>query len=313
MKQFCFGIDVGGTTVKLGLFNLDGIVLDKWEIPTRREEAGRYILSDVANAVNQKIKEASIEKEQVLGIGIGVPGPVLDDGTVLYCVNLGWDRINVSTVLENFTGLSTKVANDANIAALGEMWKGGGIGFQSLVLVTLGTGVGGGVIMNGEIVTGSNGAAGEIGHICVNIEEKDSCNCGKTGCLEQFTSATGMVKEAKRLLEKSNEPSALRQCSHISAKTIFDCAKAGDILANQLVDQLGKYLGLALSHVGAVLDPQAYVIGGGVSNAGEILTDRISFHYKKFSMEALKNKEFRLAKLGNDAGIYGGARLIVGV
>lgn len=312
MERLCFGIDIGGTSVKLGLFTDQGNLLDKWEIPTRKDNGGELILGDVAGSVQAKIKELKLDKSQIIGIGIGVPGPVTEDGTVLKCVNLGWGVFNVAAEMKRLTGFETKVGNDANVAALGEMWQGGGKGYKNLIMVTLGTGVGGGVILDGEILTGSNGAAGEIGHITVNYDEKESCNCGKCGCLEQFASATGIVKEAKRLLNESKEPSRLRELQYLSSKSIFDCAKEGDILAKQLVEQLGWYLGIALSHVAAVVDPQAFVIGGGVSKAGSMLTDLIKEQYEKNVMYALKNKEFKLAELGNDAGIYGSAKLIVG-
>ncbi len=312
MERLCFGIDIGGTSVKMGLFSDKGNLIDKWEIPTEKEDAGKNILTDVSNSVKAKIEEKELVKEQIIGIGIGVPGPVTGDGTVIECVNLGWGIFNVANEMKNLTGFDTKVGNDANVAALGEMWQGGGKGYQNLIMVTLGTGVGGGVILDGEILTGSNGAAGEIGHITVDYNEKDSCNCGRSGCLEQFASATGIVKEAKRLLHASDEPSKLRELHNLSSKAIFDCAKEGDSLANQLVEQLGRYLGIALSHVAHVVDPQAFVIGGGVSKAGAMLTDLVKKYYEQNVMLALKNKEFKLAELGNDAGIYGSAKLIIG-
>jgi glucokinase len=312
MGSICFGIDIGGTSVKLGLFTQEGELLDNWEIPTRKEDKGSFILQDVAASVEGKIKEKSLNKEDIVGIGIGVPGPVTEDGTVVQCVNLGWGTFNVANEMKALTGLETKVGNDANVAALGEMWQGGGKGYKNLIMVTLGTGVGGGVILDGNILTGSNGAAGEIGHITVSYDETESCNCTKHGCLEQFASATGIVKEAKRILEKSEEASTLRNVPALSAKAIFDAAKEGDALALRSVDQLGRYLGIALSHVSAVVDPQAFVIGGGVSKAGDMLTEVIRKHYEQNVMLALKGKEFKLALLGNDAGIYGSAKLILG-
>ncbi len=312
MERLCFGIDIGGTSVKLGIFTEKGNLLDKWEIPTRKEDGGSHILEDVAASVNKKIADDNLARENIIGIGIGVPGPVTEDGTVIHCVNLGWGVFNVAKETKRLTGFETLVGNDANVAALGEMWQGGGRGYVNLIMVTLGTGVGGGVILNGEILTGSNGAAGEIGHIMVNYEEEDRCNCGRKGCLEQFASATGIVKEAKRLLEKSREPSELRNMEYLSAKAIFDCAKKGDVLSNQLVEQLCRYLGIAMSHIAHVVDPQAFVIGGGVSKAGTMLTDLIKKYYENNVLFALKNKDFKLAELGNDAGIYGSAKLIIG-
>lgn len=311
MERYIFGIDIGGTTVKCGLFTEAGELLEKWEIPTRRENAGAGILPDVAETILAKQQEKGIAKEAVIGIGLGIPGPVKEDGTVLKCANLGWGIINASKEMEELTGFPVKAANDANVAALGEMWKGGGRGYEDVIMVTLGTGVGGGVILGGKVVAGSNGAGGEIGHIIVNPQETDLCGCGGHGHLEQYASATGIVRMAKKRLEQDDAPTGLRDCRNITAKAIFDCAKDGDDIACQLVDMLGSYLALALSHVAAAVDPQVFVIGGGVSRAGNILIDAVSRHYNDNILFALKNKEFRLAELGNDAGIYGSARLLV--
>lgn len=312
MSKVCVGVDIGGTTVKMGLFTEEGIAEKKWEIPTRKEEQGKYILGDVAASVKEVIAECGHTMEEVIGIGIGVPGPVVEEKKVLQCVNLGWGEFDVAKEMKTLTGVENiKVGNDANVAALGEMWKGGGEGYNSIIMVTLGTGVGGGVIINGKILTGSNGAAGEIGHITVNLEEKDACNCGKKGCLEQYASATGIVKEAKRALEATDKPSVLRNKEHISAKNIFDAAKAGDELSKELVESLCKTLGIALAHIAQVADPQAFVIGGGVSRAGEVITNTTEKYYDNYVMNALKGKDFCLATLGNDAGIYGSAKMIL--
>lgn len=311
MGQYIFGIDIGGTTVKCGLFTKEGELLEKWEITTRREEKGAHILSDVAETILAKCREKDIEKEEVVGIGLGIPGPVRADGTVLKCANLGWGITPATKIMQELTGFSVKAGNDANVAALGEMWKGGGRGFEDVIMVTLGTGVGGGVILGGRMVAGSNGAGGEIGHMIVNGSEEDVCGCGGHGHLEQYASATGIVRMAKKRLAQENVQTKLREFENLSAKNIFDCAKEGDTLACELVDTLGSYLALALSHVAATVDPQVFVIGGGVSRAGEILLDAVSRHYNENILFALQNKEFRLAELGNDAGIYGSAKLAV--
>lgn len=311
MGKVCFGIDIGGTSVKLGFFTYEGELLSKWEIPTRTENSGDYILEDVAKSINLFIIDNNVNKEDIIGIGIGVPGPVTEDGTVHQCVNLGWGVLNVAHKMEELTGFKTKVNNDANVAALGEMWQGGGKGYKSLIMVTLGTGVGGGVIINNEIITGTTGAAGELGHIKVNTKEVNTCGCGNRGCLEQYASATGIVREANRLLKETSEKSSLRTLDNITAKDIFAHAKDGDNIAKEAVEILGEYLGVALSNVAAVVDPEVFVIGGGVSKAGDILISTIKRHYEKNVMYALKNKEFVLAKLGNDAGIYGSAKLLL--
>lgn len=312
MKKYCFGVDIGGTTVKIGLFNTDGAIVDKWEIKTNKENGGSNILPDISESLSGKMQEKGIERDEIEGIGIGVPGPVDEKGTVLTCVNLGWGIFNVANEVTKLTGIANvKAGNDANVAALGEMWLGGGKGYSDMIMVTLGTGVGGGVIHNGKIITGTKGAAGEIGHMVVNYEEEDSCNCGKRGCLEQYASATGIVKVAKRLLAKSEEESTIRNKENLTAKMIFDAAKEGDQLASECVEQLGWYLGVACANIAAVVEPDVFVIGGGVSKAGAILLDVIQRHYEKFAFHAHKDKEFKLAELGNDAGIVGAAKLVI--
>ena len=311
MKNYVFGVDIGGTTVKLGFFKSEGTLVDKWEIPTRKDEGGKFILPDVAASLEAKLQEQGVSKDDVAGVGIGVPGPVRDDGTVLRCVNLGWGVFNVEEEFEKLFGLPAKVGNDANMASLGEMWQGGGKGFKSIVMVTLGTGVGGGIIVNGKMLSGNNGAGGEIGHICVNVEETEVCGCGKKGCLEQYTSATGITRMAERALNNTDRASKLRSVQYISAKEIFDAAKEGDDLALELVEDHGKTLGKALATVACVCDPEAFVIGGGVSKAGEILVNTTKKYYQQFVFHACRDTKFVLATLGNDAGIYGCAEAVL--
>lgn len=312
MGQYIYGVDLGGTTVKMGLFDGEGNMLDKWEIVTRKENSGELILPDIAASINEKNQEKGITVENILGIGIGVPGPITADGRVLKCVNLGWGVFSVADKLTELTGVKkVKVGNDANVAALGEQWRGGGRGFNSIVMVTLGTGVGGGVILDGKILTGSNGAAGEIGHLTVNLTETRTCGCGKKGCLEQYSSATGLMRIAAEKLEESDRPSTLRQCEKVTGLEIFREYQAGDEIATEAVEEFARYLGLGLSHVAAVVDPEAFVIGGGVSKNGPAVTDVIKKEYEKNVMFALQNKEFRLAELGNDAGMYGAIRMVL--
>lgn len=311
MESFCFGVDIGGTGVKLGLFNTEGKLLNKWIFETRKAGDGRIIMQDTADFILSKIKELKLNTADIMGIGIGLPGPVKDDGEVLELPNLGLGHFNIIEHMEQLTGLKVKAGNDANIAALGEQWQGSGKGYNSLVMVTLGTGVGGGVVVNGKILAGSNGAAGEIGHLPLNLDEKDTCGCGKKGCLEQYASATGIVRLAIIELKATNEASKLRECDEISAKLIFDLAKEGDALAIKVVDKACSYLGLALAHVAQVVDPEAFIIGGGVSKAGDILIEKVSLSYNCNVMDALKNKHFQLATLGNDAGIFGAARMLL--
>lgn len=311
MKKYCFGVDIGGTTVKLGLFEVDGTLIDKWEIVTVVADGGVQILPDVAKSIIDKIEEKKLSKDDVVGVGVGAPGPITDDGVINKAANLGWnEKINIEKKIEELTGLRAKAGNDANVAALGEMWRGGGEGYDNIVMVTLGTGVGGGVISHGKILTGKNGSAGEIGHLHVNPHETDTCGCGNKGCLEQYTSATGIVRLANKKLAVSNEPSILREES-ITAKTVFDAVKLGDALAVEVAEEFGRYLGVALANVSAVVDTDAFVIGGGVSKAGEIILEYIEKYYTTHVFHAMKDNVFKLAELGNDAGIYGAARLVL--
>ena len=312
--KYCFGIDIGGTTVKMGLFDEKGDMLEKWEIVTRKENNGENILPDIVKSIKEKNSEKSIETDDILGIGMGVPGPITEDGRVLKCANLGWGIFSVADEMSKLTGVKkVKVGNDANVAALGEQWRGGGRGFDNIVMVTLGTGVGGGIIMNGKILTGENGAAGEIGHITVNPKETLTCGCGCKGCLEQYSSATGVIRLAKERLEASDKPSELRKFAddQIGGKEVFDAYKAGDELAAEAVDEFAAYLGMGLGNVASVVDTQAFVIGGGLSKNGPIVIELIKKQYEKNVMFALKNTEFRLAELGNDAGMYGAVRMVI--
>lgn len=313
MKKYCVGIDIGGTTVKCGLFTTDGELLKKWEVVTRKEENGHHILSDVAKELKVVLNNEGITKDEVEGIGMGIPGPVLPDGSVEICVNLGWKDANpCKEMSELMDGIACKASNDANVAALGEMWKGGGRGYKNLVCVTLGTGVGGGVIMNGEIVNGSHGCAGEIGHMHVNDQETDYCNCGGRGCLEQVGSATGIVKLAHKNLEDPILPSTMEEFGDaLTAKDVVDCAKKGDICAIDTIDTCSKYLGIALATLTYTVDPEVFVIGGGVSKAGSWLIEQIEKYYHHNSSLTKHKAEIKLAELGNDAGIYGSARLVL--
>ena len=305
MKKYGFGVDVGGTTIKMGFFETDGKLLDKWEIKTNTANSGEEILSDIAKGIDNKLAQEGISKDDVQGVGVGVPGPVHGGGVVNRCVNLGWGVKDVAAELSALTGLTVKVGNDANVAALGEAWQGGAKGCADAVMVTLGTGVGGGVIVDGKIVAGFHGAGGEIGHITVNKDEIEACNCGQYGCLEQYASATGIVRMAKRKLAKSDDETTLRSFEPLTAKDIFDEAKNGDEVAKELVDELGNILGSALSNLAVVTNPEVIVIGGGVSKAGAILIDTVAEHFRENAFYALKDTRFELATLGNDAGIYG--------
>ena len=313
MGKKCIGIDVGGTTVKVGLFELDGTLLRKWEVPTRKEEDGKYILPDVADSIRKVLSAEGLKLSDIEGAGLGIPGPVLPDGYVEVCVNLGWHNMNPQEILSGLLGgLPVRTGNDANVAALGEMWQGGGKGYRDLVMVTLGTGVGGGVIIDQKIVPGRHGLGGEIGHMRIREDEREQCNCKGYGCVEQIASATGIAREARRTMAAKTEDSAMRRFGDsITAKDVLDCAKAGDRMALDVMETVSYYLGWALSIVSMTVDPEIFVIGGGVSKAGTFLTDMIRKYYEKYTPISKNKAGIALATLGNDAGIYGAARLIL--
>lgn len=309
--KYGFGVDLGGTTVKIAYFDENGTMLDKWEIPTVTAEGGKQILPDIAASVNEYRKNHSIPDTSLLGLGIGVPGPVDASGKVNRCVNLGWGVFNISKELSDLTGLPVKAGNDANVAALGEYWKGGGKGCENVVFVTLGTGVGGGIIIEGRLLHGTHGSGAEIGHMVLNPKETIVCNCGKRGCVEQYCSATGIVRLAKIRLGQDEAPSSLRGLENVTCRDIFDAGKAGDKVALEILDQYYDFMGQFLGNVCSVVDPEVVVIGGGVSKAGDILLKGIEPYFKKYVFHAASTVQFNLASLGNDAGAYGAFKLAV--
>lgn len=313
MGTKCIGIDIGGTSVKLGLFTTEGELLYKWEVPTRKEEGGKYILPDIADSIKKVLPEQGVAMDDVVGAGMGIPGPVMPDGYVEVCVNLGWKNLNPGSQLsELLGGIPVKSGNDANVAALGEMWQGGGKGHSDIVMVTLGTGVGGGIILDQKIVAGKHGLGGEIGHIHVRDDEYEHCNCGGVGCVEQIASATGIAREARRKMAASDAPSSMRQFGDaITAKAVMDEAKKGDAMAMEVAEMVGYYLGHCLATLALTVDPEMFVIGGGVSRAGQFLIDLVQKNYEHFTPISKNKGGISLATLGNDAGIYGAARQVL--
>ncbi|MCR5649598.1 MAG: ROK family glucokinase [Lachnospiraceae bacterium] len=312
MSKYAFGIDVGGTTVKLGLLSTDGDILDKWEIPTRVEDGGKNILPDIAESVKNKIEEKGLKASDIAGAGIGLPGPVDGNGVINKAVNLHWDKVfNVADELSGLLmGMKVKAGNDANVAALGEVWLGAGKGYDEMVMVTLGTGVGGGLIHEGKIIAGATGAGGEIGHIAIKHDETEACNCGNKGCLEQYASATGIVRLLKEELEKSDEDSIMRH-TEISAKEMWEAVKKGDALATRVAEKFGFYLGTGLSIIAGVLNPQVFVLGGGVSRSGDVILPFIEKNFKEHVFHACSGAKIVRATLGNDAGIVGAAKMVI--
>ncbi|MBO4824612.1 MAG: ROK family glucokinase [Lachnospiraceae bacterium] len=309
MAKCVFGVDIGGTTVKVGFLDIQGNLIDKWEIPTRKENGGENILPDVARSIEEKLTKENIDKAEVAGIGVGVPGPVDGAGVVHRAVNLGWGEFNVSEKLTSLTGIKSMAGNDANVAALGEMWKGGGQGYKNMVMVTLGTGVGGGIIIDGKMLAGSTGAGGEIGHIHIDDDETRTCGCGNKGCLEQYASATGISYLAT--VHKKSWSGATVLNDDLSAKAVFDGVKAGDALCKEIAEDFGEKLGKGLAVIASVVNPEAFVIGGGVSKAGEVLMGYIRPSFEKYVFHGAKGAKLLLATLGNDAGMYGAAKLVL--
>ncbi|WP_338471979.1 ROK family glucokinase [Niallia sp. XMNu-256] len=311
-NKWIVGIDIGGTTIKIAFISCIGEIIDKWEIPTNKNESGNKIPNEIARSIEIKLEQHGQTKDQLLGAGAGAPGPINDnDGSVYVGVNIGWKNFPLKEELQKELTLPVIVDNDANVAALGEMWKGAGEGAKDMVCITLGTGVGGGVIANGNILHGVNGAAGEIGHMTAVVEDGAPCNCGKFGCLETVASATGIVRLANEYLEMHEIPSVLRDIVPLTSKAIFDHAAAGDALAQRIVEKVAFYLGVSIANVANVTNPEKIVIGGGVSKAGKTLLDPIMKQFRRFAFpRVVQGADLALAMLGNDAGVIGAAWLV---
>ncbi len=306
MENLYFGVDIGGTATKIGAFDQRGHLLSKWEIKTDTSENGSLILPNIAEEILHYARSLS----RVIAIGVGIPGPVQRGGYVTRCVNLGWGDFNPARELAAILrGVPVFAGNDANMAAMGEYWQGSGRDAENLVFITLGTGVGGGIILDGHMVFGMGGLGGEIGHVVVNPDETTPCNCGQYGCLDQTASATGIVRCARRMLEESDAPSTLRSLDNITARDVVDAAKHGDELAEKAFDRCMYFLGKSMAMLTNIVDPEVYIIGGGVSKAGDYLVDTVKKHYEAMSTLAQNKAVIALAKLGNDAGIYGAAKL----
>lgn len=322
-EKVLFGVDIGGTTIKFGIFDMEGTLHGDWEVPTDRSENGSHILEQIALSIESVIQKVGMEPGQIVGIGLGVPGPVLESGEVVNAPNLGWRNWNVKEEMEQMSGLKVCVGNDANVAALGEMWAGSGKGCKNLVLLTLGTGVGGGIVQNGRLIYGNHGGGGEIGHMCVNPAETEPCNCGKYGCLEQYASATGIVRIVRTCARDEDMTGPLGKeriklagreilLTELTAKDVWDAVKGKDTLACRAAEIFGEKLGLALANLAAVLNPEQFLFGGGMSKAGEVMLPYIKKYYEKFVFAPCREVGMGFAALGNQAGIYGAAHLAAG-
>lgn len=312
MKPYAFGVDLGGNAIKIGLFQTTGNLVEKWTIPARLEDHGSHLLADVVDAIRAKMAERSLTWDVVEGVGMGVPGPVDQDGTVMRCVNLGWDILNVPQAVRELEPAIEKleVANDVNAATLGEMWQGGAQWNSSAVMVTLGVGIGSGIVVDNKVFVGSTGAAGEIGHMCVNPKETERCTCGNYGCLEQYCSDTGLVRTAQAVLEERPEEPSLLRDGEITPKAICQAAKKGDAAATEVLERFGQLMGQALTAVACTVNPQVFVIGGQMAQAGMAILKPIETYFRRYAFHAFRNTPFVLAELGEDAGIYGSVRML---
>lgn len=305
------GVDLGGTTVKLGMFDLQGSLKDKWEIPTNRANNGMYILGDIVTSIEKKFGQMGIPIDELLGVGIGIPGVVQADGIVAACVNLGWKNVNVKEELESKLHCKVAVGSDANVAALGEMWQGSAKGYKDVVMLTLGTGVGGGVVLDGKILTGSLGIAGEFGHMPLAADTTEQCACGSYGCLEMMCSATGIVRETKKRLKARAESFDVEHYENMTAYDVMESAKKNDALALEVIEDVSKHLAKALACISMVVNPQIFIIGGGVSKGGPFFLDKIRKYYQKNVLYLCKDTPIEIAGLSNDAGIYGAAKMAI--
>ncbi|MGR9049371.1 ROK family glucokinase [Halobacillus faecis] len=314
MSHYYIGADIGGTTVKLAIIEETGTIKKKWEIPTNTANQGEAIPSDIAISISETLKEEAIDTSMVVGIGAGAPGFVdTTTGYIHEAVNIGWKDFDFGNLLKELTGMTVWVDNDANLAALGENWLGAGEGCTELIAVTLGTGVGGGIIANGQILNGANGTAAELGHVTVVPNGGAPCNCGKTGCLETVSSATGIVRKAKEAAEKHPE-SKLNEFindSTLTSKNVFDASKDGDEAASGVIAEITDVLGMAIANMAIAINPEKIVIGGGVSKAGDLLLEPLEKAYRKYALpRTAEASSFGIAELGNDAGVIGGAFLV---
>ena len=309
MDRVCFGVDIGGTAIKFGMFDENMELLQKWEIETPTEENGKNILTAVAQEIKNKISESP--GDEIIGVGLCAPGPGSADGVIHGCINLGWDEFDLMSRLKWLTGQRVWVTNDGNAAALGELLFGAAGGMGNAVMVTIGTGIGGGILHDGNVITGALGAAGELGHIRVVFDESAKpCRCGRMGCLETVASGRGMADLGESMLSDFAGETCLKK-GEITAKAIFDGVNAGDELSAAIAKKTMGYLAQALAAVGAVMDPQAFIIGGGVSGAGQALIDMLKEAYEEKAFKGNQGKRFLLAALGNDAGIYGCAAKVI--
>ncbi|HCM90888.1 MULTISPECIES: ROK family glucokinase [Vagococcus] len=315
MSKKLIGIDLGGTTAKFAILTESGDVQQKWSIETNINDEGTHIVPEIIASIKHRLELYGMTAEDFIGIGMGTPGTVnRENGTVIGAYNLNWKTLQeIKGPIEEALNIPFAIDNDANVAALGERWKGAGENSPEVTFMTLGTGVGGGIIAEGHLLHGVAGAAGEIGHITVEPDGFE-CTCGKKGCLETVASATGIVRLARAMSEEYSGNSDLKykidDGQSVTSKDVFDAAKGNDDFASLVVDKVCFYLGLACGNIGNMLNPSDIVIGGGVSAAGDFLLEKIQFYFEQFSFPQVREStKIKLAILGNEAGVIGAASL----
>lgn len=307
--RYGFGVDIFGPNIKIGFFDETGELLDKWKLTFPTLQAGNQILPTVAEEIENYVSRKMLFEDDIIGIGVGIPGPVNDSGTVNKCVNLGWGVFNIDRALSGLTGYRVKSSNNANLSALGEYWKGNGS--KNMVFMAMNTGLGGGIVSGGSLVFGAHGGGGEIGHIVINRDEKEACTCGRYGCAEQYCSPPGIVRVARRHLAATKTPSVLRNARYFDYKNVLDAAASGDRIAKEIMDQVYDYAGQALASVCCVSNPDTIVLGGEFCKIGQSSLAGISKAFDKYIFHANENVRFELAALDTDACIHGAFKLVL--
>lgn len=312
--DYYVGIDLGGTNTKIGLLNIEGDILKSSIIKTLSSEGVDKTMERIWIVIQELAKEADISIKNIKGIGLGIPGPVEEQSVVAFFANFPWGtNVNIKKKLEKITGIETKLDNDANIIALGEAKYGAAKGSKSSVTVALGTGIGGGIYVNGMLISGFKGAGGEVGHMKI-VKDGRLCGCGQKGCFEAYASATGLIREAvsRLTVNKQNLLYTMIEgnITGLEAKDIFDAAKEGDIFSLDLVDYEAEYLAMGIANILNIINPETIVLGGGVALAGDILLEPLRKKLEKYALPVtLEGLKIVQGVLGNEAGIKGAVGL----
>jgi glucokinase len=314
--NYYVGIDLGGTNTKIGILNIEGEIFKSTVIKTLSSEGAERTLTRIWEAAKGLADELQISTEDIKGIGIGIPGPVINQSIVAFFANFPWgENVNIKSMMEKISGIETKLDNDVNIIALGEAKYGAAKGSNTSVTVALGTGIGGGIYIDGKLISGFKGAGGEIGHMKL-VKDGKLCGCGQKGCFEAYASATGLIREAtsRLIVNKQNLLYTMIEgkLDTLEAKDIFDAAREGDEFSLDLVDYEAEYLAMGIGNILNIINPERIVLGGGVAMAGDILMNPMKEKLTKYALGvALKDIEIVQGVLGNEAGIKGAVGLFV--